>query len=164
VSKLWTKLIIAAFGALALLLPPETALAATCEVKNNAPPFISHDLTNSNCELCGYGYVTIVIANSSQPGLAPSISGDYPTLTFTSAQIPAHGLLETRQGNNQSNTLNAVAANNVVLLGGTPYLLASDNILDFIVNGDFTTGTSKCSWGDTYERYANTSVYLGGKI
>jgi hypothetical protein len=164
VSKPWTKLIIAAFGALALLLPPEAALAATCEVNNNASPYISHDLTNSNCELCGYGYLTIIIAKPSQPGSASSISGDYPTLIFTSAQIPAHGLLETQQGNNQSNTLHAVADNNVVLRGGTPYLLASDNIVDFIVNGDFAAGTSNCSWGDTYERYANTSVFLGGKI
>jgi hypothetical protein len=164
VSKLWTKLIIAAFGALALLLPPEAALAATCDVKNNAPPFISHDLTNSNCELCGYGYVTILIANPSQPGLATTISDGGSTLTCTSAQIPAHSLLDIRQGNNQSNILNAVAANNVVLRGGTPYLLASDNIVDFIVNGDFAAGTGNCSWGDTYERYANTSVFFGGKI
>jgi len=55
-----------------LLLPVVDALAAPCDIKNNTPPFIEHDLTNnvntsaSYCELCGYGYVTIVITNPYQ--------------------------------------------------------------------------------------------------
>ncbi len=51
------------FGMLALLLAAEAASAAPCDVKNNPPPFIRHDLTTSYCELCGYGYVTIIISN-----------------------------------------------------------------------------------------------------
>ncbi len=46
------------------------ASAAPCDIKYNDPPFIRHDLTNvsgggtvSYCELCGYGYITIVISN-----------------------------------------------------------------------------------------------------
>jgi len=57
------------FITIGLLLPVVNALAAPCDIKNNTPPFIEHDLTNnvntsaSYCELCGYGYVTIVITN-----------------------------------------------------------------------------------------------------
>ncbi|UCB54823.1 MAG: DUF11 domain-containing protein [Thiotrichales bacterium] len=52
-----------------LLLPVVNAFAAPCDIKNNPPPFIEHDITNnvntsaSYCELCGYGYVTIVVSN-----------------------------------------------------------------------------------------------------
>jgi hypothetical protein len=141
VLKLWTKPLIAVFGAFVLLLPA-TALAAPFDVKNNASPFI----------------------HPSQSGLAPTISGDGPTLIITLAQIPALSLPETRQGNNQSNPVNALAVNNVVLPGSSPCLVASNNIVDFIVTGDFAAGTSNRPWGDIYERYANTSVFLGGKI
>ena len=54
---------------LSMLLPLDAALALPCDIKPSAAPFIEHDLTanvstsNSWCELCGYGYVTIVIAN-----------------------------------------------------------------------------------------------------
>jgi len=57
------------FITIGLLLPAVTALAAPCDIKNSTPPFIDHDLNNnaatsaSYCELCGYGYVTIVITN-----------------------------------------------------------------------------------------------------
>ncbi|PQP33379.1 hypothetical protein C6A37_13215, partial [Desulfobacteraceae bacterium SEEP-SAG9] len=61
--KLWAAWIVAAFGVLALFLAAGAASAAPCDVKNNTPPFIRHDLTVSYCELCGTGYVTIVIAN-----------------------------------------------------------------------------------------------------
>ncbi len=52
-----------------LFLAANAALAAPCDIKNNAPPFIDHDLTAnvvtsaSYCELCGYGYVTTIISN-----------------------------------------------------------------------------------------------------
>jgi uncharacterized repeat protein (TIGR01451 family)/fimbrial isopeptide formation D2 family protein len=61
--KLWAAWIAAVFGVLALLLAAQAALAAPCDVKNNAPPIIRHDLASSYCELCTYGYVTIVISN-----------------------------------------------------------------------------------------------------
>ena len=57
------------FITIGLLLPVVNALAAPCDIKNNTPPFIEHDLNNnaatsaSYCELCGYGYVSIVITN-----------------------------------------------------------------------------------------------------
>jgi hypothetical protein len=95
---------------------------------------------------------------------AASIGGGSSTLTFTSAQVPALSLPETPHGNNESNTINALAANNVVPPGGSPYLVASNNIVDFIVTGDFAACTSNALWGDTNERYDNTTVYLGGKI
>ncbi|WP_321371819.1 hypothetical protein [uncultured Desulfuromusa sp.] len=47
---------------LGLLLISQTVSAAPCDLKLNRP-FISHDLSNSYCELCGYGYITIVISN-----------------------------------------------------------------------------------------------------
>jgi len=52
-----------------LFLAVSAAIGAPCDIKNNAPSFIAHDLTGnvatsaSYCELCGYGYVTVVIAN-----------------------------------------------------------------------------------------------------
>jgi uncharacterized repeat protein (TIGR01451 family)/fimbrial isopeptide formation D2 family protein len=53
----------APFGLLVLLLFAESALAAPCDIKPGTPPIIRHDLTSSYCELCSYGYVTIVISN-----------------------------------------------------------------------------------------------------
>lgn len=35
--------------------------AADCDLKGSAPAIIQHNLTTSYCELCGYGYVTIII-------------------------------------------------------------------------------------------------------
>ena len=67
-SKLWAALISAAFGVLALLLAAEVASAAPCDITAGAP-FIRHDLTaspstsNSYCELCGTGYITVIIYN-----------------------------------------------------------------------------------------------------
>ena len=50
--------------ALALSTGAGQALAqAQCSVKNNAPARIQHDMGDSYCELCGYGYVTVVITN-----------------------------------------------------------------------------------------------------
>jgi hypothetical protein len=173
-SKLRTVWIGAGFCLLTLLLTAEAGSAADCDVDNNPDPFIEHDLTATGntsvscCELCGYGYITIIISNPHDRidmfamTAAENLGGS--TLTFTSAQVPALNLLENRQGNNQSNTINALGANNIVLSGGSLCLVASNNIVDFIVTGDFAICTSNCPWGDTYERYANTSVYLGGKI
>lgn len=61
------KLVVAA---LVLILPAGYALAAPCDLKNTPPPSIRHDLTASPatsvsyCELCGYGYVTIIVSNA----------------------------------------------------------------------------------------------------
>ena len=52
-------------GLAVLFLAASAALGAPCDIKNNAPPFIAHNLSGnaSYCELCGYGYVTDVISN-----------------------------------------------------------------------------------------------------
>ena len=62
--KLWTACIGAAIGILAVLSAVQTASAAPCDLKNNPPAFVRHDLTSSYCELCGYGYITTVVSNS----------------------------------------------------------------------------------------------------
>jgi uncharacterized repeat protein (TIGR01451 family) len=46
-----------------LLLFSAAVQAAPCDIKPGAAPFIQHDLSNSYCELCGYGYITIVVTN-----------------------------------------------------------------------------------------------------
>jgi uncharacterized repeat protein (TIGR01451 family)/fimbrial isopeptide formation D2 family protein len=53
-------------GLAVLFLAASAAFAAPCDIKNNAPAFVAHDLAGANasyCELCGYGYVTVDIAN-----------------------------------------------------------------------------------------------------
>jgi uncharacterized repeat protein (TIGR01451 family)/fimbrial isopeptide formation D2 family protein len=62
-STIFKHLLQSAMAVAGLLLSFSVATAAPCDVKNNAPAFIAHDLTASYCELCGYGYVTIDIAN-----------------------------------------------------------------------------------------------------
>ena len=64
----WAAWIGAAFGALLLLLGAEAVSAAPCGITSGAP-LIRHDLTaspstsNSYCELCGIGYITVIISN-----------------------------------------------------------------------------------------------------
>ena len=50
-------------NALILFLSADAVFAAPCDIRPAAPAIIRHDLSNSYCELCGYGYVTIVITN-----------------------------------------------------------------------------------------------------
>ena len=67
-SRLRAAWIGAAFGALFLLLGAEAVSAAPCDITAGAP-LIRHDLTaspstsNSYCELCGTGSITIIISN-----------------------------------------------------------------------------------------------------
>ncbi|MGB5745434.1 MAG: hypothetical protein WBM69_00550, partial [Desulfobacterales bacterium] len=67
-SKLRVEWIGAVFGALFLLLAAEAVSAAPCDITPGAP-LIRHDLTaspstsNSYCELCGTGYITVIISN-----------------------------------------------------------------------------------------------------
>lgn len=66
------KKLIKVMAALILVFPVANTIAAPCDIKNSPPPFIQHNLTNSQatsvsyCELCGFGYVTIVITNPYQ--------------------------------------------------------------------------------------------------
>lgn len=50
------------------LLPAQEAYAAACDRKpsHRNTPVITHNLSQSYCELCGYGYVTVVINNPYQ--------------------------------------------------------------------------------------------------
>ena len=59
----WAEWICAALSALVLLLASDAAFAAPCDIRPAAPAIIRHELSDSYCELCGYGYVTIVITN-----------------------------------------------------------------------------------------------------
>ena len=49
-------------GVIGILLISVTAQADPCDTKTGVP-FIQHDLSNSYCELCGYGYITVVVRN-----------------------------------------------------------------------------------------------------
>ncbi|MFA6902921.1 MAG: isopeptide-forming domain-containing fimbrial protein [Gallionellaceae bacterium] len=68
-SAIKTRLFKIVVAALVLFFPVEAAFAAACDLKPSAPAFIRHDLTASAatsvsyCELCGYGYVTVIVSN-----------------------------------------------------------------------------------------------------
>jgi len=47
---------------LMVLLAAGPAFSAPCDTKSGIP-FIRHDLSESYCELCNYGYVTVVVSN-----------------------------------------------------------------------------------------------------
>ncbi len=91
-SSLRAAWIGAAFGALALLLATEVASAAPCDIKPAAPAIIRHNLGASYCELCGTGYVTIVIANpyegSDMTGMTVQEDLRSSGLTFDSPASP----------------------------------------------------------------------------
>jgi len=91
-SRLWAAWIGAAFGAIFLLLATEVASAAPCDIKPAAPAIIRHDLDASYCELCGTGYVTIVIANpyegSDMTGMTVQEDLRSSGLTFDSPASP----------------------------------------------------------------------------
>lgn len=52
-----------ALAVLFLLLAAQMVSAAPCDNRPGSPQLIRHDLTASFCELCSYGYITIIIAN-----------------------------------------------------------------------------------------------------
>ncbi|WP_054030668.1 DUF11 domain-containing protein [Desulfatitalea tepidiphila] len=53
----------AALCLLAIVLTAPSAWSAPCDLKPGTPAIIRHDLGTSYCELCGYGYVTVIISN-----------------------------------------------------------------------------------------------------
>jgi len=63
VVRVVVRLLRVAVSVFALWLPAAAVLAAPCDIKNNADPFVDHDLSVSYCELCGYGYVTVIVTN-----------------------------------------------------------------------------------------------------
>ena len=81
--------ICAAISALVLLSAADVAFTAPCDVKSTPPTFIQHNLNTSYCELCGYGYVTIVITNpyegANMTDMTVREDLDDSGLTFTSA-------------------------------------------------------------------------------
>jgi large repetitive protein len=60
-SALTTRLFKLVVAALVLLFHMGSALAAPCDLKSPRPPIIQHNLASSYCELCSYGYVTIIV-------------------------------------------------------------------------------------------------------
>ena len=63
IRKIFRQLIFTLLGVMSLLSYSVGVQAAPCDLKSNPPPFIDHDLNVSFCELCSYGYVTIVVTN-----------------------------------------------------------------------------------------------------
>lgn len=76
-SLFTTQLFKLVVAALVLFFPVAYSLAAPCDLKSSPPAFIRHDLTGtpsvSYCELCGYGYVTIVVSNT-YTGTVPDVT------------------------------------------------------------------------------------------
>ena len=64
IPAVWLRWIAAVFIVLFFLSGVKTASAAPCDIKSFASSLIQHDLSESYCELCSYGYVTIIITNS----------------------------------------------------------------------------------------------------
>ncbi len=85
VSKISNRLLVAAFWLLALVLVAEAVLAAPCDIKPSPRPFVQHDLSNSYCELCGYGYITVVVSNPYRytPDPFDPFAPDIPGATMT---------------------------------------------------------------------------------
>jgi hypothetical protein len=153
ISKPRVERAAAAFGAFILFPAAEVVSAAPCDYKNNPPAFTRHNLADGYGGLCAYGDVTVVIANACNGAGA-----------WTSARMPGLGRLESRSGLNQLNTAKDHVPHKAVLPGGPLCLFTSFNITDFIATSDFAAGIGSCSWRDTHERCANTSIYLGGEI
>lgn len=68
-KRSWQHQLVRMLGLFVLFFQAAYAIAAPCDIKNSPPPFIRHDLTASvatsvsYCELCNYGYVTIIVTN-----------------------------------------------------------------------------------------------------
>ncbi|MBN2428043.1 MAG: DUF11 domain-containing protein [Deltaproteobacteria bacterium] len=58
----WVHLFSLLAGFSGILLLAQTVQAAPCDTKSGFS-FVRHDLSESYCELCGYGYITVVISN-----------------------------------------------------------------------------------------------------
>lgn len=153
ISKAWIERVAGVFGAFVLFSAADVVSAAPCDIKNNPPALVRHKLTDSYGVLCGHDDVTVVIANACDG------AG-----TWASAQVPGPGRPENRPGLNQFNTAKDLVPHKAVLHRGLLCLFTSLNIVDFITTCDFAACASSCSWRDSHERCANTSVYLGGEI
>lgn len=77
-------LVVAAMSVVGLLLFSEAAQAAPCDVKSGVL-FIEHDLSDSYCEVCGYGYITIVVSNPYRYTKVPG--PDLPGAIMTDIQV-----------------------------------------------------------------------------
>ncbi len=75
---------ILAAAAAAVLLLAVNLQAAPCDVKSGYA-FVRHDLSSSYCELCGYGYITVVIANPYR--YTPVPGPDIPGATMTAMEL-----------------------------------------------------------------------------
>ncbi len=85
ILHIFQKLSLALLSILSLLLTSQAVLAAPCDLKPNHY-FVRYDLSNSYCELCGYGYITVVIANPYQFTPDPP-NPDIPGATMSDIEL-----------------------------------------------------------------------------
>ena len=94
----------------------DTARAAPCDLKFGAPSFIRHDMTVSYCELCGFGYVTLIITN-------PYEGADMSNMTVVE-NLQASGLTyDPTAPDPVTYTVNG----GPILVGGAPNISGPDN-------------------------------------
>lgn len=111
------------------------AQAAPCDTKSS-PPFVQHDLSNSYCELCGYGYVTVVIANpySYTFDTTPPLPHDLPvpgaTMTglVLEEQLGTSGLM---YASGAPNPVTYQVNSGMTLAGSAPAISGGGSILTF---------------------------------
>ncbi|WP_419175335.1 hypothetical protein [Desulfosediminicola sp.] len=90
-SKICLMLVIAAMSVAGLLLFLQTAQAAPCDVQSGVP-FVQHDLRESYCELCSYGYITIVVSNPYRKTTGPDSQGTIMTDMTVIENLGSSGL------------------------------------------------------------------------
>jgi len=90
-SKIRLLLVVAAMSVVGLLLLSQAAQSASCDVQNNVP-FVEHDLNESYCELCSYGYITIVISNPYRKATGPDSQGTIMTDMTVIENLESSGL------------------------------------------------------------------------
>ena len=146
------KKLIKVMAALTLIFQGIYAVAAPCDIKNSPPPFIKHDLTTSQatsisyCELCGFGYVTIVITNPYQ-GVAMTAMKIVENLGTSGLVYATAALAPTAvQANYSINGGGAVSALPTITGGGALLTWNFGSLLLPSVNGNNSFSTLKLTF------------------
>ncbi|WP_051690058.1 SdrD B-like domain-containing protein [Pelobacter seleniigenes] len=109
------------------------SLGAPCDTKSGYP-FVAHDLSVSYCELCGYGYVTVVINNPyryTQISPSPQIP-DLPGALMSNLVLQENlGISGLSYEPNAPNPVTYRVNNGVTLAGSAPTISGSGAILTF---------------------------------
>jgi uncharacterized repeat protein (TIGR01451 family) len=129
------KKLIKVMAALILILLGSYVFAAPCDIKPSPPPIVQHNLTASPttsvsyCELCGYGYVTIIVSNP--------YTGSFPDVTNMTNMTVIENL------RNSGLTYEPTASNPITYsLNGAGYVAGSGAPGISGVNGSVLTFTS----------------------